>query len=423
MRFVHMSDVHLGCTRYNLPESPKDFFDAWMSVIQNYVLNNDIDFVIICGDFFHKKAVPPETMNYAVEGLGMIREANIPVIAIEGNHDQKPTDHEFSWLRSLSKWGFIKLIEPKVSNDVAVYEPWDDITKTGGYIDVGRARIFGSEWYGASGNYAIPALVDSIALHQREGAFHMLMLHTDVEGYQTHPIPAINVATLSHLKKVTQYVGLGHTHMHYEIDNWAFNPGSIEVTDISQFRETRGIFVVDVDDDNNVSAEHIQDYTYREFQRLTFDVTQCVGSEDVVDQALEVVDREGRRAEDGKPAPILEIALTGIIGFPSHLVDLKRLSAKAREMTGALAVRIKNKTAAAQEIEVTYRPEDHDRILLEKKVIGGLVARDSRYRKHAEVFSDMVLAAKRMALEGDDPDDIAGMISIRMLEAKNEGKS
>ncbi|MBK7934426.1 MAG: hypothetical protein IPK01_13260 [Acidobacteria bacterium] len=27
-------------------------------------------------------------MNYAVEGLTMVREARIPVITIEGNHDQ-----------------------------------------------------------------------------------------------------------------------------------------------------------------------------------------------------------------------------------------------------------------------------------------------------------------------------------------------
>jgi hypothetical protein len=39
-----------------------------------------------------------------------------------------------------------------------IYEPWDDSTRKGGYIDVGRARIFGSEWYGASGNWAIPML-------------------------------------------------------------------------------------------------------------------------------------------------------------------------------------------------------------------------------------------------------------------------
>src|SRR5437868_921566 len=86
MKFLHIADVHLGCTRYQLPESPRDFFDAWFDVLQRYAIGEKVDFVIMCGDFFHKRVVPPETMNYAVEGLTAMREAGIPVVAIEGNH-------------------------------------------------------------------------------------------------------------------------------------------------------------------------------------------------------------------------------------------------------------------------------------------------------------------------------------------------
>ena len=112
MKFLHMADVHLGCTRYQLAESPRDFYDAWIDVLRRYAINEQVDFVIICGDFFHKRAVPPETMDYAVQGLTEMRDAGIPVMAIEGNHDQKPTDSAFSWLRSLSKWGLLTLLEP-----------------------------------------------------------------------------------------------------------------------------------------------------------------------------------------------------------------------------------------------------------------------------------------------------------------------
>jgi exonuclease SbcD len=120
MKFLHIADVHLGCTRYQLPESPRDFYDAWVDVLRRYGIDEGVDFVIMCGDFFHKKSVPPETMNYAVEGLTMMQEAGIPVIAIEGNHDQRPTDNEFSWLRSLSKWGLVKLLEPtRVEGEIA----------------------------------------------------------------------------------------------------------------------------------------------------------------------------------------------------------------------------------------------------------------------------------------------------------------
>ena len=47
MRFLHISDVHLGCTRYNLPESPRDFFDAWIDVLQRYGVDESVDFDVV----------------------------------------------------------------------------------------------------------------------------------------------------------------------------------------------------------------------------------------------------------------------------------------------------------------------------------------------------------------------------------------
>ena len=75
-----MSDVHLGCTRYQLQESPRDFFDAWIDVLRKYAIGEEVDFVLMCGDFFHKRSVPPETMNYAVAGLQMMKATGIPVM-------------------------------------------------------------------------------------------------------------------------------------------------------------------------------------------------------------------------------------------------------------------------------------------------------------------------------------------------------
>ena len=116
----------------------------------------------MCGDFFHKRSVPPETMNYAVAGLQLLRDAGIPVVAIEGNHDQKHTDSDYSWLRSLANWNLLHLLEPSNEEGKISYKPWDAEYGKGGYIDVGRARIFGSHWYGAAANWAIPMLTSAI---------------------------------------------------------------------------------------------------------------------------------------------------------------------------------------------------------------------------------------------------------------------
>jgi DNA repair exonuclease SbcCD nuclease subunit len=420
MKFLHIADVHLGCTRYQLAESPRDFFDAWIDVLKRYAIAEKVDFVIMCGDFFHKRVVPPETMNYAVEGLTLMREAGIPVVTIEGNHDQKHTDSEFSWLRSLASWGLVKLLEPTSTitpeGVTIAYEPWNEGSKRGGYIDIGRARIFGSDWYGASGNWAIPMLTGAIKQTRRDGAFHILMLHTDVEGHQMHPIPALSIDALNELKTAVEYVGLGHTHKHYEIDNWAFNPGSIEITNISEFRETRGVFIVEVDERNTVSARHVEDYHYRPFQQLVVEVTDKADAKEVTDAAIEKVKKEARAAETDKPQPIIEIALRGQLGFPNSLLEMQKIRDETKAITDALHVRIKNHTVPPDYLDATENVEDEGRERLERRVIEDLILRDSRYKKQPNEIADAVVGAKRMALSDDEPQKIAEFIALKACQ-------
>ena len=52
-------------------------------------------------------------MNHAFAGLSLLKDAGIPVVAIEGNHDQKHNDSEYSWLRSLANWRLLHLLEPR----------------------------------------------------------------------------------------------------------------------------------------------------------------------------------------------------------------------------------------------------------------------------------------------------------------------
>ena len=406
----------MGCTRYQLPESPRDFFDAWIDVLQRYAIGKDVDFVIMCGDFFHKRNVPPETMNYAVAGLQLMKDAGIPVIAIEGNHDQKHTDSDYSWLRSLSNWRLVHLLEPANVEGKIGYSSWDDDYCCGGFVDIGRARIFGSHWYGASANWAIPMLTEALKENRREGAFHLLMLHTDVEGHQTHPIPALSLTALKELKSATDYVALGHTHMHYEIDNWAFNPGSIEVTNIAEYREKRGVYLVEVDDDNTVRAEHITEYRHRPFQRIPFDVDGYADTKDLTAAVLDKIDREARRPEADKPAPIVEIILKGQLGFPNSVLELKEIRERAKEICGALHIRVKNMTVPIDYAVAVDVDEDASREKLERRVVEDLIIRDNRYKTKVNEISDAVIGAKRLALSDEEPEKIAEFIAQKLVQ-------
>lgn len=420
MKFLHISDVHLGCTRYQLPESPRDFFDSWIDVLQKYAIDEKVDFVIMCGDFFHKRNVPPETMNYAFAGLSLMKDAGIPVISIEGNHDQKHNDNEYSWLRSLSNWNLLYLLEPKNVDGKMIYLPWNEEISRGGFIDIGDARIFGSDWFGAAANWAIPMLTEAIKENRREGAFHILMLHTDVEEHQTHPIPALSLANLKELKTVTNYVGLGHTHKCYEIDNWAFNPGSLEITNIDEYRETRGAWLVEFDKDLEVNATHVREYRQRPFQRLGFDVTGYSDTKEITKAVLNKVQLEGRVFDESTDSsqPILEITLRGHLGFPNSELQLKEIREKAREITNALHVRVKNHTAPIEYAVAADAAEDISREKLERRVVEDLIIRDNRYKTRVEEIAEAVIGAKRMALTDELPEKIADFIALKLKDPK-----
>jgi DNA repair protein SbcD/Mre11 len=423
MKFLHISDVHLGCTRYQLNESPRDFFDAWIDVLKKYAIDEKVDFVIMGGDFFHKRNVPPETMNHAFAGLSLLKDAGIPVVTIEGNHDQKHNDSEYSWLRSLESWHLVHLLQPNNTDGKISYSEWDYDQENyirGGFIDIGNARIFGSNWYGASANWAIPMLTEAMKEHHREGAFHILLLHTDVEGHQTHPIPALSLANLKELKSVTDYVALGHTHKMYEIDNWAFNPGSLEITSIDDFRETRGAWLVETDENNQVNARHIRDYRQRPFQRIGFDVSGYSDAKEITDGVLAKVSGEARTATDYSNGngdeiskPIIEITLRGHLGFPNSLLQLKEIREEAQKMTDALHVRIKNHSAPIEYAVAADLEEDASREKLERRVIEDLIIRDNRFKTNVENISEAVIGAKRMALSDEEPEKILDFIALK----------
>lgn len=421
MKFLHISDIHLGCTRYQLETSPRDFFRAWFDVIVNYGIGEKVDFVIMGGDFFHKKSVPPETMNHAMAGLSILRENGIPVVTIEGNHDQRHSDSEYSWLRSLEQWGFLRLLEPQMVDGLPVFREWDTNSEdyiSGGFTDIGRARIFGSNWYGASANLAIPKLIDAIRENRRENAFHILLLHTDVEGHQTHPLPALSLENLNALRAVTDYVALGHTHRAYEIDNWVFNPGSLEITNIEEYAENRGAWLVEVADDNTVSAQLVNEYRQRAFERIVFDVSSSNEPASVHKGVLEKVAKIERPSAEGDEfKKVIEITLRGRLGFAGSQLDLRTLREEAAKISNALHVRIKNHSVPVEFAVAADLDADVSRETLERRVIEDLILHDRRYQDRFQAMSEAVIGAKRMALGDESPEKIADFVAIKALES------
>jgi DNA repair exonuclease SbcCD nuclease subunit len=241
------------------------------------------------------------------------------------------------------------------------------------------------------------------------------MLHTDVEGHQTHPIPALTLANLKELKSVTDYVAIGHTHKRFEIDNWAFNPGSLEVTSIDEYREERGAFLVEVSDEGDVYAQHLRDYAQRPFYRMAFDVSGIESAEKITEGVLAQVAREitPHEAESKNPAPILEIRLTGHLGFKNSLLEIDKIRTEAQKSTNSLHVRLRNFSAPVEYAVAADLDANASRELRERRVIEDLIARDNRFKTRAQEMAELVVGAKRLALSDEPPEKIYELIALK----------
>lgn len=422
-KFLHVADIHLGIRRYRSEDRARDFFYAWRDCIERYALTEKVSFVLIAGDFFDARKVEPQAMNQAMYCLSKLRDAGIPVVAIEGNHDCHESESKFSWLRSLSQWGFLKLLEPVHDENGVHLLPWNEASARGSYIDIEGVRIFGSIWYGSTVTEALSRLVDQLRETCDPSMFNIMMLHTDVEGQLSRPIPALPVEKIRELKSYVDYLALGHTHKNFEIDGWVYNPGSLEACSVDEYSNIRGAYLVEVNGKQH-TAQLVREYHQRPVIRMELDASGYDSPEALVDALFAYLRRDlppllpTAEGEETPPAPVLEFTLRGRLGFKSSLLEINRLRDEIRHEFDLLLVMMRNQTVPIEYAVAAGLNEHVTRTERERRVIEDLIARDTRYSARAAGIAGLVLEAKVLALAEEPPAKIAEMIERNLEEAK-----
>jgi exonuclease SbcD len=424
-RFLHIADVHLGIKRYNLPDRTMDFFRAWKEVLERHAIGRRVDFVIIAGDLFDQRRVDPQAANHAMIMLRRLEQEQIPVVAIEGNHDSAEAMSRFSWLRSFSQWRYVKLLEPNWGNSEGELklDPWSEDSGRGSYIDLGDARIFGSNWLGTTVSQALPMLAAAVRENHREGATNILLLHSDIEGQLGRPIQsALSISRLAELRGVVDYLALGHTHKRFDIDEWAFNPGSLEACNVEEADVTRGAYLVETSG-SEIRAEFLkagEDFFQRPFKRLELEVRGTDDPESLRASILDLVGRECVNIQevDDDEKPIIEVTLKGQLGFKNSVLRLDKLKDRAVEQFRPLGLIINNKTVPKQLAVAIGLTHDTPRAEREIRVIEDLIKPDPRYGHRASELAPLVVEVKRLALEGEAPEKIFKLLEQRMIEPR-----
>ncbi len=421
-RFLHVADVHLGFDRYDSKERTQDFFYALKDALARHAIAPQVDFVLIAGDLFEHRNIQPNILNQAQICLRDLADAGIPVLAIEGNHDNRPYGTKTSWLRYLSDWGSLKLLEP---GDLAAgepfYAPWNENTRRGGYIDLPcGVRVLGSYWYGATAPKAIEQIAAAIQALPPSPGRTILMFHHGLEGQIARYQGALRYADLLPLKTVgVDYLALGHIHKNYELENWIFNPGSIEANSVEEASFTRGVYLVELDQ-GGLRANLKQDY----YQRPTVRLRHTLRGQETVD-AVEAgaIATLQTAIESGKvnPAdqPIVELRLEGSVGFDRLDLDLRQLQQQLQTLSGALIFLLKFEAEAVE--FSTSLGDEASRTQIEQEVFLDMLTAHSTYKKRAGVLAQGLIDLKDQQLEGRSEPDLYDFVRNLIEAEPSEG--
>jgi DNA repair exonuclease SbcCD nuclease subunit len=104
--FVHASDLHLGYAQYGLEVRREDFDNAFKELV-NKTIDLKPDFMIIAGDLFHQPRPSNVTLENAIRRFKLLRDANIPVLTVDGSHDCAPNSITSTILYPLDSAGLI----------------------------------------------------------------------------------------------------------------------------------------------------------------------------------------------------------------------------------------------------------------------------------------------------------------------------
>ena len=235
-RVAHLADLHLGYSHLAARDSSGrnqrqvDFEQAALLAAEK-ICSSQVDLCLVAGDLLHDTNVYPAALAGAVRFCKTITEADVPLVAIGGNHDEAEGEGRYSaleflsehaglvWLRSQEHWDFEDLrIHPMsyrmLSRALA-----------------GRTTLRPFEW--------------------REGASNIFLAHAYVPGDGVPELPpGVEMEIPPDWISDERWSAclLGHIHHHGEIAPGVFYAGSTERRNFGESGEEPGFWLHDFEE-------------------------------------------------------------------------------------------------------------------------------------------------------------------------------
>jgi DNA repair exonuclease SbcCD nuclease subunit len=265
--FIHAADLHLDSPLRGLPDydgaPSSEIRGATRCALTNLVdlaISEEVAFVIIAGDLYDGDWRDYNTGLFLISELRRLRDADIPVYIVAGNHDA---------VSNITK-------SLRLPDNVNMFSTRKPETKK---IDSINVALHGQSFEARELNENIAALYPPC----QPGYFNIGILHTSADGQYEHGTYApCSVDTM--IARGYDYWALGHVHNYVELNKnpWIVFPGNTQGRHV---RETgvKGCALVTVDDGVVTSVEH------RELDVLRWSVIEI--NVDGLDQSSLVLER------------------------------------------------------------------------------------------------------------------------------------
>ncbi|OLO26518.1 exonuclease sbcCD subunit D [Alkalihalophilus pseudofirmus] len=265
MKFFHTADWHLGklVQGVYMTEDQKYVLDQFITEIEK----EEPDAVIISGDLYDRSIPPTEAVDLLDEVLEtIVLKLKVPVLAIGGNHDG-PERLDFG--RKIMKANgfhiigqFTNTFEPVVLQDehgeVHFHlVPYAEPSKVKYELQLEDIR---------SHDQAMKAVVNKIVENMDQKARHIFVGHAFVTPYgEEKPNTSdserpLAIGGAEHVNASLfdrfHYTALGHLHQAHHVGNEKIRyAGSLLKYSISEEHHKKGFYVVDIDDQGEISVE------------------------------------------------------------------------------------------------------------------------------------------------------------------------
>ncbi|MDO6564548.1 exonuclease SbcCD subunit D [Amphritea sp. 1_MG-2023] len=272
MKFIHTSDWHIGRLFQNI-----SLLDDQLYVLQqlkHFALTHHVDALVVAGDIFDRSVPPADAVDALNRFLAdFTATLKIPVIMISGNHDSaKRLRFGAQYMQGAGVYilSDIDAIDTPIeitSGDQTVRFygiPYHDP------VEVREAFDCDVRSYDEAHTY----LVDKIKPQLAEGIASVLISHCFIDGAQEsdserplsiggadrvsyEPLSDFNYVALGHLHG-PQYKG--HEHIRYS--------GSLMKYSFSEYKQSKGVTLVDIAPTGETSFEHLPLTPKRELRVL-----------------------------------------------------------------------------------------------------------------------------------------------------------